>query len=106
MALSVESEADARVQFLPLVEGHRLEEFERGAGIGRSEQRQRGFVLGVALLVGVAGLLLLNVSSVRQQDTKQIPGRRGAVHRSVESLANQPGQPAGVVDVRPAEGEF
>ncbi len=99
VALPVEAEPDAGAELVPLVERNRLEELEGGPGVRRAEERQRGLVLRVALLVGVAGLLFLDVGGVGEEDAEQIPGRRGAVDGAVEALAHQPGQPAGVVDV-------
>ncbi len=99
MSLAVVAKADARVEFLPVVEGHRFEELEGCSGIGHAEQRQCRLVLRVTLLVGVARLLFVDMGGVRQQHPEQGLGWWRAEYFARESLAAEPGEIARVVNV-------
>mgnify|MGYP000564940003 CR=1 FL=1 len=56
-------------------------------------------VLAEAALVGEASLFLLEVGGVGQQHAEQARGRRRAEDRALETLSDQAGKPARVIDV-------
>jgi hypothetical protein len=57
-------------------------------------------MLRVAAAVGPLRLFFLQVRRVREHDLDQAARRRGAVHPSPESLADEERQPPGMVHVR------
>ena len=68
-------------------------------GVIHGVQRQRRPMLGVALAIGVAGVLLLDLGRVEQHQLGQLIGRRRAVDRRVEPQLHQPRQVPDVIDV-------
>jgi hypothetical protein len=65
-----------------------------------SVEWQRWLVLGEAVAVGVFGILLLQVSRVRQQDRTQFGGRFGTEDRTRKAVLDQQWKVARVVKVR------
>ena len=70
-----------------------------GVGVERLDPRL-GVVAGD---VEVGGVLLLDLGAVGEHDAEQVAGRRGAVDRPGEPLADERRQVAAVVDVGVAE---
>ena len=64
---------------------------------------KRGRVPGRPDLVGEASLLFLQVGGIGEHDPQQARRRRGGERRAPEALADEPGEEAGVVDVRVGE---
>ncbi len=62
-------------------------------------ERQGGEVARETLAVGVGGVLLLDVGGVHPQDVEQVRGGLCAVDRPVEARANEPRDPARVVQM-------
>ena len=72
-----------------------------GCGVQRLDPRL-GVVAGD---VQVGRVFLLNLGRVGEHDPEQVAGRRGAVDRPVETLADERRQVAAVVDVGVAEDD-
>jgi hypothetical protein len=81
------------------LEGLGFEGLKRRQCVGLAVQRQRRLVLGPAAAVGVGGLLLLQPSAVRQHDPAQVESRPRRIHRTLETIAHDGRQIAGMVDV-------
>ena len=99
VARAHEGERDAGEDFLGPVIAEGLEQGEGAPGVGHGVERLGGAVAGEALLVGVAGLLLLQVRRVRQQQRGEVPRAGGGEDGPVVAGAHQARQPAGVIDV-------
>lgn len=82
-----------------LVERMGPEAGQRRLGVGLRVERERRVVAGGPTQVGVAGVLLLEVGRVAQEDAGQRRGGRRAPDRSPEPVADQGGEVAAVVDV-------
>jgi hypothetical protein len=78
---------------------HRDELLQRRLGLAHAVQRQRLLVAAGAVLVGAAGVFLLQVGAVAQQHVAEVTRGGGRVDRPVEALAAQCGQVAAVVQV-------
>jgi hypothetical protein len=81
------------------VEVGRDEQRNGGGSVLRRVQRQGGLVLGEASLVGEAGLFLLEMGRIGQEDLAEPAGVGGRDDPAGEAVAHQSGQPAAVVDV-------
>ncbi len=62
-------------------------------------QRFGGRVPGIAMPVGLTGVLLLNASGIRQHQPAKVLRPRGAEGASGKSLGNDPGEVADVIQV-------
>ena len=92
-------EGDVRSQPQRVLEVHRLDQLQCLLDVAVVVQRERGAVPGEAGVVGVAGVLLLQVGAVPQDDGRQVGGLGGARHPAAETVLDQPRQVAGVVEV-------
>jgi hypothetical protein len=88
-----------RAQAQLAVARQRRELLERRLGLAHAVQRQSLVVPAAALLVGPAGVFLLQVGTVAQQHIAQVPRGGGRVDRALEALAAECGQVAAVVEV-------
>jgi hypothetical protein len=82
---------------------NRLKPGERLFGFLDGVEGQRGLVAAVALLGGVAGILFLEVSGIAEENLAEIAGGGVGENRAAKTVAHQPGQVAGVVDVGVSE---
>ena len=90
---------DAGQDLVLLVEGQALQQLDRRAGVLGGVERLGIGVAAVALLAGVARLLLLDLAGVLEDQRDQPAARLGAVDRTVEALGDEAGQETGVVEV-------
>ena len=88
-----------------LSERRGLEPRQRFGGVLFGVERQRRLMLAIAALVGELRVFFLQVRGVGQHQPAQIGGAAGAMHRALESLRDQPRQPAAVIDVRVREDD-
>ena len=92
-------ERERVVHLLGPGEGHGAEELHRLAHVLLVEERQRGGVLGEPLAVEVAGVFLLQVGGVEEQDLGQLLRGRRAVDGAPEALLDEARHPPDVVEV-------
>ena len=82
-----------------LVVGSGRQQLERGLGIGRGVQGERRVVPAEAAFVRESSLLLVNVCAVGEQDLAEVAGSSCRMDRAGESVTDEAGEPATVVDV-------
>jgi len=70
----------------------------REALLGRVERQCRSVCRGAAPIV-ISGLLLLEMTGVRQQDLRQVGGRRSGRDGATKSILDEPRQIPRVIDV-------
>ena len=68
-------------------------------------QRFGGGVPGIAMPVGLTGVLLLNASGIRQHQPAKVLRPRGAEGASGKSLGNDPGEVADVIQSERASAQ-
>jgi hypothetical protein len=68
-------------------------------GVILGVQRQRRCVLGALVAIGVFGIFFLQTSTVRQQDSAHVDGRRCGENRAAEAAPDQQWQRSRVVEV-------
>ena len=73
---------------------HGLKRDSASAASSSRVERQRRVMLGEAALVGELRVFFLQVRGVGQHQLAQIGGAGGAIDRALESLRDQPRQPA------------
>ena len=100
MAGAPEPNAEAAPDLPLLVEPHRREAAKRALGIVHRVQRERRLVLREPAAVGIFGVLLLQVGAVEQQDLAEVPCRLRTVDVTSESIADEPREVPGVVQMR------
>ena len=83
--------------------GQHAETCDCALGVSAGVQRQRRRVAGKAVPVGPARIFFLQMGAVEQQQLGQVAGGRGAVNRAFETLFDQRGQPAAVVQMGMAQ---
>ena len=88
---------------LHLSRAQRFQQGQRAPGVGPGVQRQRLGVRRIAIAVGAARVLLLQVARVEQQHLGQVAGGRRGIDRSATAVLDQHRQPAAVVQVGVAE---
>jgi len=81
------------------VKRNRLETRQRALGVLGAVQRLGRMVFGVAVAIGAARILLLQVAAVGQQNRRQFERRRGAVDLAFKSFADQARQITAVIQV-------
>jgi hypothetical protein len=84
----------------PVVEIQRMEQLQAGLGGRTVVERQRVFVLAELVPSIVAGVVFLDVSTVRKQNPAQIAGRRVAVYRAAKTVAVKYRNIAGMIEMR------
>jgi len=62
-------------------------------------------VLREALLVGIAGIFFLEPPGIRKKDLTQAYSRWAGVNRSLESIFDEAGQIAGVIDMSMSQND-
>ena len=55
------------------------------------------------MLVAIVGFFFLKVSGIRQQNPGEVDSRRGGINGAFITVRDEPGQIAGVIDVRVRE---
>ena len=96
---AVEAETHSGSDLRPLPEVHHFDHPHRPLGILAGVERQRRFVLRVALLVGVLRVLFLDVGGVAQEQIRQVRRRRCGEDRSLVAQLDEPGQVPRVIDM-------
>ena len=77
-----------------------LQQRQRTLGVARRVERKRGRVLRVVVAVGVASVFFLDVRGVGEHQRAEVAGACRAEHAALESLGDQAGQVAAVVEMR------
>jgi len=87
-----------RAKMLPVI--HRVQQRQHRAGILLGKERPCRAMLGVPFFVGPAGLLLLQMAGVREEDPREVGGGPCAVDRPPETFLYQARQKSNMVNVR------
>ena len=90
----VKATTDARRRFEPCFAGHRLHQPECAINIPLVIERQCWLVLRIPFSIGILGVFSLALGGVVEQQPEQVGRRRGGEDGTLESLPDQPRQPA------------
>src|SRR5690606_24706584 len=99
MAVPVKRGSEARRRRKRVLHAMRLESIQRNLRVLARVKRKSGRMLGKAVPIGEARLLLLQKTAVRQQDPAQLERGRRAVNPAVESTLDEQRRITAVIQV-------